>query len=149
MPVEIGDGVVHLRYSTPVKNARLDKITEILGGEAQIVLLDGQYFPEDPEAPLDPDMRELVAFICSVAVFQPAANGQMDFFPVAGPFYNEHAPDAVQATWGQIRTSAGVGVLNFTVGDQWSGAAMKMYPDSTITKGGDMFIGTLTIFAGN
>lgn len=130
-----------LKYKTTLKNAMLDAITTAVGTSGLIRLYSGTQ-PATPDTALSGN-TQLAELACSSALAAASSSGVLTLNSVTA----DSSADATgTATFGSILTSAGVRIVDFSVGT--SGADLNLNTTS-IVSGAQVSISSATITAGN
>lgn len=129
-----------LKYKATVKNAGLDAITTAIGASGLLRIYDGTK-PTNPDTALSGNT--LLAELPLSATSAPAASGGVLTF---NAITTANAVATSTATWGSFLTSAGVRVVDGTVGTSGSDINLS---STSIVSGNPVSISSATITAGN
>lgn len=131
---------LNLKYSTALKNARLDAITTAVGTSGLLRIYDGSQ-PASPNTAVSSQVK-LAELPCSSALAAAASSGVL----TANAVTAANAVASGTAAWFRLTTSGGTAVVDGTVGT--SGCDLTI--DSvTITSGQQVSVSSLTVTGGN
>lgn len=130
----------NLKYSTALKNAKLDAITTQVGGSALLRIYDGTQ-PAGPGTAIS--TQNLLATLTCNATFAPGASGGV---LTANAITGANAALTGTASWFRLLTSGATAVIDGTVGTASSDAIID---NTSIVSGQAVSCTALTITAGN
>lgn len=130
----------NLKYSTALKNAKLDAITTQVGGSALLRIYDGSQ-PAGPGTAIS--TQNLLATLTCNATFAPGASGGV---LTANAITGANAALTGTASWFRLLTSGATAVIDGTVGTASSDAIID---NTSIVSGQAVSCTALTITAGN
>ncbi len=134
------------KKSLAVKTAQLAAYATEAGTNAVIDLYDGAQ-PASPDAVVG-SVNLLSSSVVTGSLSVTNTGGVLTFNPIGDTVGSAACTLAGKtATWARLRSSAGVGVLDFTVGA--TGSDMNMTPDALIKTGQTLSIPSYTITSGN
>ena len=131
----------NLKYSTSLKNARLDAITTAVGASGLLRIYDGSQ-PADPNTAITSQVK-LAELACSATVAAAASAGVL----TANAITAANAVASGTAAWYRLTTSGGTAVVDGTVGVT-AGADLTI-DNAAINAGQSVSVTSLTITAGN
>ena len=130
----------NLKYSTVLKNARLDQITSKVGASGLLRIYDGSQ-PASPDTAIT-SQTKLAELTCN-ATFAPSASGGV---LTANAISNANALASGTAAWFRLCKSDGTAVVDGTVGT--SGTDL-IIDNTSINSGQTVSVTSLTVTAGN
>lgn len=131
---------LNLKYSTALKNARLNQITTQVGVSGLLRIYDGAQ-PASPDTAVSSQVK-LAELPCSAA-FAPGATGGV---LTANAIAAANALASGTASWFRLTTSAGVAVMDGTVG---TSAADAIIDNTVIAVGQNVSCTSLVVTGGN
>lgn len=130
----------NLKYSTALKNAKLDAITAQVGASALLKIYDGSQ-PAGPATAITGQV--LLATLTCNATFAPGASGGV---LTANAVASATAGNTSTASWFRLTTSGGTAVIDGTVG---TSSADAIIDNTSIVSGQTVSCTALTVTAGN
>lgn len=130
----------NLKYSTALKNAKLDAITAQVGASALLKIYDGSQ-PAGPGTAITGQV--LLATLTCNATFAPGASGGV---LTANAVASATAGNTSTASWFRLTTSGGTAVIDGTVG---TSSADAIIDNTSIVSGQTVSCTALTVTAGN
>lgn len=130
----------NLKYSTALKNARLDAITTLVGTSGLLRIYDGTQ-PASPNTAITTQVK-LAELPCSSAFAAAAASGVL----TANAVTSANAVASGTASWFRLTTSGGTAVIDGTVGTSGTDAIIN---NTSITSGQSVSCTSLTITSAN
>lgn len=132
----------NLKYSTALKNAKLDAITTAVGASALLRIYDGAQ-PASPDTAIGAQVL-LAELTCNAGAFAAAAAaGVLTANAIAA---DSSANNTGTASWFRLLTSGAVAKIDGTVGTAGTDCILDSV---SITSGQQVSITALTITAGN
>jgi hypothetical protein len=131
----------NVKYSTALKNARLDQITSKVGASGLLRIYDGTQ-PANPDTAVT-SQAKLLEFTCDATAFAEAASGgALNANAIAAA----NALASGTASWFRLCNSAGTAVLDGTAG---TSATDCIIDNVTIAAGQSVPVLSLTITSAN
>jgi len=131
----------NLKYSTALKNARLDAIGTMLGASALLKIYDGSQ-PANPDTAVTTQTL-LATLTCDASAFAPsAAAGVL----TANAVTSANAVATSTASWFRLCTSGGTAVIDGTVGESGTDAIID---NASIVSGQSVSCTSITITSAN
>ena len=101
----------NIHYRETLRNAMLDAIDGIIGASGYLRIYDGTQ-PTNADTAIDAQ-NQLAQLALSATAMDAAADGEIDAASISD---DEDADDTGTATWASLTTSAGVRVIDLSVG---------------------------------
>lgn len=131
----------NLKYSTALKNAKLDAITTAVGGSALLRIYDGTQ-PAGPGTAITSQVL-LAELTCNATFASGASSGVLTANAIAA---DSSANNTGTASWFRLLTSGATAHIDGTVGTSGTDCILDSV---SITSGQQVSITALTITAGN
>lgn len=131
----------NLKYAVALKNQKLDQITSKVGNAGLLRLYDGAQ-PASPDAAVT-TQNKIAELTCGTPFGAASAGGVL----TAGAVSSAAALMAGTPTWFRLCTSAGVAIVDGTVG--MSGTFDLVLDNTNIASGQNVAVSSLTITSAN
>jgi hypothetical protein len=131
---------LNLKYSTALKNAKLDAITTAVGNAALLRIYDGSQ-PAGPGTAIGSQVK-LIEFVCGTPFAASASSGVL----TAGAISSVTALASGTAAWFRLLTSGATAIMDGTVGT--SGCDLTIQ-STTVTSGQSVSVSSLTVTSAN
>lgn len=132
----------NLKYSTALKNAKLDAITTAVGASALLRIYDGAQ-PASPDTAIGAQVL-LAELVCNAGAFAAAAAAGVLTANAISP--DASANNSGTASWFRLLTSGAVAKIDGTVGTSGTDCILDSV---SITAAQQVSVTALTITAGN